>query len=112
VYLYVINKYFKKNKIKVKLIIKNQLNFSMFNDITMWYLARQWSCTPLIPALGRQRQAEFEVRLIYRVSSKIARATQRNPVSKNQKNVVSSASSAVGSYIRLLRVTRNNDNNV
>ncbi|XP_040609944.1 dol-P-Man:Man(7)GlcNAc(2)-PP-Dol alpha-1,6-mannosyltransferase isoform X2 [Mesocricetus auratus] len=44
--------------------------------------------TPLIPALGRQRQAdlcEFEGSLVYGVSSKTAKATQRNPVSKNQK---------------------------
>ena len=37
---------------------------------------------PLISALGRQRQAdlcEFEVSLVYRVSSRTARATQRNP---------------------------------
>ena len=37
---------------------------------------------PLIPALRRQRQVdlcEFKARLIYRVSFKIARATQRNP---------------------------------
>jgi hypothetical protein len=36
---------------------------------------------PLIPALGRQRQAdlcEFEASLIYRVSSWTAKATQRN----------------------------------
>ena len=35
---------------------------------------------PLVPALGRQRQS-----LVYRVSSRTARAIQRNPVSKNQK---------------------------
>ena len=28
---------------------------------------------------------EFEASLVYRVSSRTARATQRNPVSKNQK---------------------------
>jgi hypothetical protein len=34
---------------------------------------------------GRGRQiSEFEVSLVYRVSSRTARATQRNPVSKNQ----------------------------
>jgi hypothetical protein len=40
----------------------------------------------LIPALGRQRQAisEFKASLVYKVSSRTARA-QRNPVSKNQK---------------------------
>jgi hypothetical protein len=35
---------------------------------------------------GRGRQiSEFEARLVYRVSSRTARATQRNPVSKNNK---------------------------
>jgi hypothetical protein len=39
---------------------------------------------PLIWAPGRQRQAdlcEFEASLVYRVSSKTAKAVQRNPVS-------------------------------
>jgi hypothetical protein len=41
----------------------------------------------LIPALRRQRQAisEFKASLVYRMSSRTARAIQRNPVSKNQK---------------------------
>jgi hypothetical protein len=35
---------------------------------------------------GRGRQiSEFQARLVYRVSSRTARATQRNPVSKKQK---------------------------
>jgi hypothetical protein len=35
---------------------------------------------------GRSRQiSEFEASLVYRVSSRSARATQRNPVSKNKK---------------------------
>jgi hypothetical protein len=35
---------------------------------------------------GRGRQiSEFEDSLVYRVSSRTARATQRNPVSKKQK---------------------------
>jgi hypothetical protein len=34
---------------------------------------------------GRGRRiSEFEASLVYRVSSRIARATQRNPVSKNK----------------------------
>jgi hypothetical protein len=34
---------------------------------------------------GRSRQiSEFEASLVYRVSSRTARATQRNPVSKKQ----------------------------
>ena len=39
----------------------------------------------MIPALERQRQVdlcEFKATLVYRVSSKTARVTQRNPVSK------------------------------
>jgi hypothetical protein len=35
---------------------------------------------------GRDRQfSEFEASLVYRVSSRTARATQRNPVSKNKQ---------------------------
>jgi hypothetical protein len=51
--------------------------------------AGRWWCTPFIPALGRQRQAdlcEFDASLVYKVSFRTARATQRNPVYKNQKN--------------------------
>ena len=39
------------------------------------FIAGRWWCTPLVPALGRHRQAdlwEFEARLAYRVSSKTA----------------------------------------
>jgi hypothetical protein len=41
---------------------------------------------PVIPALERQRRwiSEFEASLVYRVSSRTAKATQRNPVSKNK----------------------------
>jgi hypothetical protein len=43
---------------------------------------------PLIPAFGRQRQAdgcEFEPSLVYRrMSSRETRTTQRNPVLKNK----------------------------
>jgi hypothetical protein len=36
---------------------------------------------------GRGRQiSEFKASLVYRVSSRTARATQRNPVSKKKKN--------------------------
>jgi hypothetical protein len=42
---------------------------------------------PLIPALGKRgRQiSELEASLVYKVSSRTARAIQRNPVSKDQK---------------------------
>ena len=42
----------------------------------------------VIPALERQRQVdfcEFEASLVYKASSRIAKATQRNPVSKNKQ---------------------------
>ena len=54
----------------------------------MLFLARQGWHVPLIPVLGRQRQediCEFEVSLVYRVSSRTAKATQRNPVSTEKK---------------------------
>jgi hypothetical protein len=44
---------------------------------------------PLIPALRRQRQVnlcEFKVSLVYRVSSRTARATQRDSALKNKTN--------------------------
>ena len=50
--------------------------------------ARQWWRTPLISALEKQGQVhlcEFEASLVYRVSSRTdSKATQRNPVWKNQ----------------------------
>jgi len=51
----------------------------------MWS-SEQWWCTSLIPALrSRGKQiSEFKASLVYRVCSRIAKATQRNPVSKKQ----------------------------
>ena len=43
--------------------------------------AGRWWSTPLIPALGKQRQVdlyEFEASLVYRASCRTARAIQRN----------------------------------
>ena len=41
---------------------------------------------PLVPALRRQRQADLcEASLVYRMSSRTAWATQRNPILKKQK---------------------------
>jgi hypothetical protein len=47
-----------------------------------------WWCTPLIPAFRKQRQVglyEFQASLLYRVSSRTSRATQRNPVTKKER---------------------------
>jgi hypothetical protein len=44
-----------------------------------------WWHTPLIPEHGRQRQEEYEASLVHKVSSRTARATQRNPVSKKKQ---------------------------
>jgi hypothetical protein len=47
-----------------------------------------WWRMPLIPALGGRgrRISEFQASLVYKVSFRTARATQRNPVSKKQTN--------------------------
>jgi hypothetical protein len=56
-------------------------------EIEKQKFSRAWWHTPLIPALGgRGRQiSEFKVSLVYKVSSRTARAIQRNPVSKKAK---------------------------
>jgi hypothetical protein len=41
--------------------------------------------TPEAEAGGGRQISEFEASLVYRVSSRTPRDTQRNPVSKNQK---------------------------
>ena len=47
-------------------------------------MAARWWHTPLIPVRQRQQISEYKASLVYRVSSRTARATQRNPVLKNQ----------------------------
>ena len=51
------------------------------------YLARQWWHMPPLGHLGCRGRciSEMEASLVYRVSSRTARAIQRNPVSKNKK---------------------------
>jgi hypothetical protein len=48
--------------------------------------SQAWWHTPLIPHSGGRGRwiSEFEASLLYKVSSRTARATQRNPVSKNK----------------------------
>jgi hypothetical protein len=68
---------------------------------------------PLIPTLGRQRQvdsSEYKATMVYRVSSRTARATQRNPVcqqSLEKTEKVDLKNHVVDSmYIQLLRWLR------
>ena len=61
------------------------LTFVLEDTVLSW---QQW-CIPLIPALSRQRQedlCEFKANLVYTVSSRTARTTQRNLVLKKQNN--------------------------
>jgi hypothetical protein len=54
------------------------------------FKSHMWGCTPLTPALRRQRQVDlcgFEASLVYRASSRTARATQRNPLLKKKERI-------------------------
>jgi hypothetical protein len=62
----------------------------LFLSTKAFDLSRAWWRMPLTTALGGgggrgSRISEFEASLVYRVSSRTARAAQRNPASKNQK---------------------------
>ena len=65
-------------------------NFQELENVSQRYrFAGQWWSMTLIPALRRQRQAhlcEFKASLLYRASTRTARATLRNPVSKTKQN--------------------------
>lgn len=52
------------------------------------YVAQQWRHMPFIPALERQKQqdlCQFNANLVYRVNSRVAKATERNFLLKKQK---------------------------
>jgi hypothetical protein len=52
-------------------------------------VSRAWCCTTLIPALGGRgrRISEFEANLVYKVSSRTARATKKKTcLEKQNKN--------------------------
>jgi hypothetical protein len=75
-------------------ILSWYLNISGIGDVAFLFLSKEslskpaWWCTPLILVLRRQRRAdlcEFKASLVYKSSSRRARATRRNPISKNKK---------------------------
>jgi hypothetical protein len=90
----------KNNNIKIIILISDHLKLIICRNQKQgvqgktWYLLKKkknttsqaWCRTPLIPALGRQSRqiSEFEASLVYKVSSRTTRATQRNPVSKDK----------------------------
>jgi hypothetical protein len=55
-----------------------------------------WWHRPLIPALGGRQISEFEANLVYRVSSRVARASQRNLVLKKPKPKTNKQTKKVG----------------
>jgi hypothetical protein len=56
---------------------------------------------------GRGRQiSEFKASLVYKVSSRTARAIQRNPVSKNKNKQTKKAISIVGEVYNLLTLSQ------
>jgi hypothetical protein len=65
-------------------------------------LAWAWWCTPLIPALESETGgfSEFKASLVYRVSSRTARATQRNSVSKKQKTQTNKQTNKKAKYCK------------
>jgi hypothetical protein len=56
----------------------DELGFFFFKEAGWWW------CMPLVPGFRRQI-SEFKASLVYTVSSRTVRATQRNPVSKTNK---------------------------
>jgi hypothetical protein len=70
-------------------------------------LGRVWWHTPLIPALRRQRQwiSEFKASLVYKVSYKTARATQRNPVSRKKQKQKQKNNSVFNERKETLKIT-------
>jgi hypothetical protein len=48
--------------------------------------AGQWWCTPLIPALGRQRQVDFKDSLVYRES--LSRKNKNKKINRKKERKI------------------------
>ena len=67
------------------MLLRRKANGLMLIFIKKTSEARQWWCTPLIPALRKLRQVnlcEIEASLVYKANSSTARATHREPCLK------------------------------
>ena len=78
--------------------LNKQLKIEFQNKFKTMLVCWAWWCMPVISALRRQRQVDFciqfKVILVYKVSSRTARAIQRNPVLKKtnkQRNALCSS---------------------
>jgi hypothetical protein len=64
------------------------LGLKLISSATVASVVGQWWCMPLIPAHGRQRQAnlcEFQASLVCRARSSTASVTHRNSASKKKR---------------------------
>lgn len=68
----------------LEVMLPETFQIGEWHDENHW-CGRRWWCTPPIPALRKQRQQDLCI-WVYRMSHRTARATQRNPVLKNQNN--------------------------
>lgn len=69
--------------------LKKKKTHSVIVKFLKALFSQKWRRMPLIPALEKQRGKwifEFEAALVYRASFSTARATDRNPVSKQTNN--------------------------
>jgi hypothetical protein len=89
--IYVLRLFSRTGKELTKLNSKQSHNYKIAKGFFFFFKgdiwAGQWWPTPLIPAHGRQRQLdfyEFEASLVYSSSSRISKATQRNPILKTK----------------------------
>jgi hypothetical protein len=87
--LYILDKFILKQVFSLQVILSFVRDKRQMCILKMNCPAGRWWCTPLIQHLGDRGRwiSEFEASLVYKVSSRTARATQRNPVSEEKKEL-------------------------